>query len=1103
MSKNTSLYYPTFVLSLSPVYTHQLLYSMTFSTFRRFDPLRYWLSLIIFCCLSSIYAQNNANCFHLSTPVMSAAPGDTVCVPLRAFELDNISSAQFVVFYESSALEYLKVDITSSVLPGLMTNNLFHPYPGELRFAWPSPTGNPYSFPDSSIFFYMCFRVKDNANGFFPFHIGEQFPTIYEVVQEETLGVPVRLPLVHQMGGIDTGNPAPNTLYLTDACVQDAPCNQSIGTISLNAAGGTAPYTYTWQGPNGFTGSGADLQNLASGLYQVTITDQTGAEIFCEIRVKPLNYFASADPVITPAFCGASNGCANLNFLGSNPPFTYQWSTGNNNTGSNCALPPGQHSVTVTNQLGCKTIYSIDIENDTTFSLNTDWAFIETCNGTADLEVTVFDAPGPFAYLWSNGASTAAIDQLEEGSYTVTVTNIPGGCTASSEFAVFDISTQSWAAELQEDCGQGVGSLFIQYNQAGNLSFPVLISWSDGTTHQRQGPAAPGILDSLIDVPSGHYAVTITDANGCELVLERTMNCFQPAPVPEGFNWCYIGADTDPSDNCTGVYARHFQAITSLNFSIQYPNGSALEEIKSLQLPGLSQASFTLNPAEQTLGMSWQHATPLSLPDDQLLFEVCLTPGFGQVEDELFFVQTPVPATLSTEDGPQIFLGRNGWVDYGMVNQPATMACKAQGVAADCAADGKAQILLGSCTPGEKLYGHYVVYYTSDSIVYFDDLSGLRFSDGGVYQINVYRPDLSQEYWFAAVPPIAPMEECVWPGDADNNQAVNHHDLLYIGLAYGKSGPSRTNASLNWTGQEAAGWAESSAVRQVNFKNIDTNGDGQINAADTLALVQNWGKVINTTRDNPFNAPLESSQSGQNPAISLQTDTLNPGDAVHLPLSVGSQSTPMENIYGLAFSISYDPEVVEDNIRFTPSASWFGNQGNYLCVQKNFPRQGRLDVAITRTDGVPVSGWGEIGEVFIIIEDNIFGIPAPDSIKNSKLFFSAISSSDAQESPKDLGAAPVDLVIKKSGSVHTQEPLERSIILAPNPAQDYLSIRSTASGIRELRLLRNDGGLQEIWHQGEPVSAVQKTVSHLPAGVYFVQIQTEDGVLVKKVMVDR
>ncbi len=1076
---------------------------MDFSTIRRFSRLRFWLSVMLMHCLLGLSAQNNPACFQLSTPTVSTQPGDTVCVPVRAFEFTNISSAQFVVFYEASALQYLKVDISSSVLPGLMQNNLFHPYAGELRFAWPSPLGSPYSFPDSCILFTMCFKVNDNADGFFPFHIGEKPPTFYEVVREDVINVPIRLPLVHQMGGITTDNPTSGNLYLANACVTSANCNQQTGSISLAAEGGIAPFSYSWQGPNNFTGSGSELQNLAGGSYQVTITDQAGATLTCEIWVGRPTFSLVSEPVITPAFCGANNGCATLTVFGSNPPFVYQWSTGNNNTNSNCALPPGEYSITISNQLGCTSIETVTIPNDTTFSLNNDWVFIETCNGTADLEVTVFDAPGPFAYLWSNGASTAAINQLEEGLYTVTVTNIPGGCTASSEFLVVDISTQSWAATLDEHCDQGSGSLIVRYNQAGNLSFPVLLSWSDGTTHQRQGPAAPGILDSLQEVPSGHYAVTITDANGCELVQERTMNCFQPAPVPDGFNWCYIGADTDPSDNCTGVYARHFQAITSLNFSIKYPNGSALEEIKNLQLPGLSQASFTLNPAEQTLGMSWQQATPLSLPDDQLLFEVCLTPGFGQVEDELYFVQTPVPATLTTQDGPQIFLGRNGWVDYGMANQPATMACKAQGVAADCAADGKAQILLGSCTPGEKLYGHYVVYYTSDSIVYFDDLSGLRFSDGGVYQINVYRPDLSQEYWFATVPPIAPMEECVWPGDADNNQAVNHHDLLYIGLAYGKSGPARTDASLNWTGQEAAGWAESSAVRQVNFKNIDTNGDGQINAADTLALVQNWGKVINTARDNPFNAPLESSQSGQSPAISLQTDTLNPGDAVHLPLSVGSQNTPMENIYGLAFSISYDPEVVEDNIRFTPSASWFGNQGNYLCVQKNFPRQGRLDVAITRTDGVPVSGWGEIGDVFIIIEDNIFGIPAPDSIKNSKLYFSAISSSDLQERPKDLGAAPAELVIRKSGSVHTQEPLERSIILAPNPAQDYLSVRSTASGIRDLRLLRADGGLQEIWHQGEAISEVQKTVSHLPAGVYFVRIQTDGGVLVTKVMVDR
>ena len=46
-------------------------------------------------------------------------------------------------------------------------------------------------------------------------------------------------------------------------------------------------------------------------------------------------------------------------------------------------------------------------------------------------------------------------------------------------------------------------------------------------------------------------------------------------------------------------------------------------------------------------------------------------------------------------------------------------------------------------------------------------------------------------------------DACVWPGDADNDGVANNQDLLAIGLAYGNSGPIRSNASLNWNPQPA------------------------------------------------------------------------------------------------------------------------------------------------------------------------------------------------------------------------------------------------------------------------------------------------------------
>lgn len=52
--------------------------------------------------------------------------------------------------------------------------------------------------------------------------------------------------------------------------------NNSSGIIYTNVSGGTAPYTYNWTGPNGFTSTSKDIFNLSDGNYTLTVTDYNG-----------------------------------------------------------------------------------------------------------------------------------------------------------------------------------------------------------------------------------------------------------------------------------------------------------------------------------------------------------------------------------------------------------------------------------------------------------------------------------------------------------------------------------------------------------------------------------------------------------------------------------------------------------------------------------------------------------------------------------------------------------------------------------------------------------------------------------------------------------
>ena len=61
--------------------------------------------------------------------------------------------------------------------------------------------------------------------------------------------------------------------------------NGSDGNIDITVNGGTAPFTYSWTGPNGYTASTEDIYNLISGTYDITIVDAVGCSIMQSISL--------------------------------------------------------------------------------------------------------------------------------------------------------------------------------------------------------------------------------------------------------------------------------------------------------------------------------------------------------------------------------------------------------------------------------------------------------------------------------------------------------------------------------------------------------------------------------------------------------------------------------------------------------------------------------------------------------------------------------------------------------------------------------------------------------------------------------------------------
>ncbi|MEL6133474.1 MAG: hypothetical protein AAFR59_08945, partial [Bacteroidota bacterium] len=192
-------------------------------------------------------------------------------------------------------------------------------------------------------------------------------------------------------------------------------------------------------------------------------------------------------------------------------------------------------------------------------------------------------------------------------------------------------------------------------------------------------------------------------------------------------------------------------------------------------------------------------------------------------------------------------------------------------------------------------------------------------------------------------PPIVVIPDSVWPGDANDDGIANNLDVLTLGQTSGATGPLRPNASLNWIAQPAPDWTQS-LPSGVNYKHSDTDGNGIVNFDDTLAIFQNYGLMHNRM------AP--TAQSGPNIFTSILEDSIQVGDTLDFTIHLGEDTLPVNNFYGVAFSMDFDTALVDlASLTLRYDSSWMGERGtNLITFSKNLVDFARVDLAFSRND---------------------------------------------------------------------------------------------------------------------------------------------------------
>jgi hypothetical protein len=283
----------------------------------------------------------------------------------------------------------------------------------------------------------------------------------------------------------------------------------SSGAVDLSVVGGTAPYTYLWS--NGATTE--DLSNVAAGTYNVTITDGNGCTITSSVTITEPTATLAATTTQTDVLCfGNSSGAVDLSVVGGTAPYAYLWSNGAT-TEDLAGITAGTYSVTITDANGCTTTASVTITEPTATLGATTTQTDVLCfgNSTGAIDLTINGGTAPYAYLWSNGATTEDLAGITAGTYTVTITDA-NGCSMTTSVTITEPTATLSATTTQTDVlcfGNSTGA--VDLSVTGGTA-PYTYLWSNGATSE-----------DLNNVAAGTYSVSITDANGCSMTASVTI----------------------------------------------------------------------------------------------------------------------------------------------------------------------------------------------------------------------------------------------------------------------------------------------------------------------------------------------------------------------------------------------------------------------------------------------------------------------------------------------------------------------------------------------------------------------------------------------------
>ena len=346
-----------------------------------------------------------------------------------------------------------------------------------------------------------------------------------------------------------------STLSATSTCTPTGTCIGPNGTISINASGGTGPYSVVYTDPSGNISSttGTSLIGAINGLWTWAVTDATGCGGVtgsCNVGGPTTNNVSIYYPgTLNPTTAGGTDGVLCFQVLttavtsctsANNPLISWTTTattgmvTATNNTcgawfpmpATNCYTGLAAGTVTIYWEFnGCSGTNSITLSDPTTLTATATVNTV-TCSSPNIGQIVVSESGGStlnfdhYEYTMCTDAGMTAgcvgpqlsdtFSNLSAGTYYITVTDWfgTGGTTQGQTSAVLPVTvvsassgTFTWTT-TDAACNGALGNIALTAQSGGTAPFTYL--WSNGATTQ-----------DITGLSYGSYDVVVTDGAGC------------------------------------------------------------------------------------------------------------------------------------------------------------------------------------------------------------------------------------------------------------------------------------------------------------------------------------------------------------------------------------------------------------------------------------------------------------------------------------------------------------------------------------------------------------------------------------------------------------